>query len=89
MCVNPLKPLFNMFKPPKPPKPLLPPPDIKAPEVEEIKDPEKLIEEEDGKQKVKTSSKKSSILQMKKGSPASKFTSPIPGGTKKSGGLNV
>ena len=73
---------------PKMPKPLLPPPEKKAPEPEQIKEPEKLIEEDDSKQKVKTSSKKSDVL-LSKGSPASKFTSPIPGASTKSGGINV
>ena len=73
---------------PKLTKPLLQPPEKKAPEPEVIKEPEKLIEEEDSKQKVKTSSKKSDVL-LSKGSPASKFTSPIPGAAKKSGGINV
>tara|TARA_Y100001968_G_scaffold167224_1_gene153171 strand:+ start:220 stop:474 length:255 start_codon:yes stop_codon:yes gene_type:complete len=84
MCINP----FNLFKAPKPPKPLLPPPLVTPPAPEEVKDTEKLIDETDSKQKVKTASKKSAVL-LTKGSPASKFTSPIPGASKKSGGINI
>ena len=84
MCVNPL----NLFKPPKPPQPLLPAVTKKPDAPEEVKKAEALIDEKDTKQKVRTASKKSSLL-IAKGSPASKFTSPIPGGTKKSGGINV
>jgi len=80
--------IFGFGGGPKMPKPLLPPPDIRPPEPEQIKEPEKLIDEDDSKQKVKTSSKKSDVL-LSKGSPASKFTSPIPGSLKKSGGINV
>ena len=84
MCINP----FNLFKAPKPPKPLLPPPLVTPDAPEEVKETEKLIDETDSTQKVKTASKKSSVL-LSKGSPASKFTSPIPGASKKSGGINV
>tara|TARA_Y100001938_G_scaffold133838_1_gene193628 strand:- start:27 stop:278 length:252 start_codon:yes stop_codon:yes gene_type:complete len=81
---------FGLFdrRMPDMPKPLLAPPEKKAPEPEVIKEPEKLIDEEDTTQKVKTSSKKSNVL-LSKGSPASKFTSPIPGSSTKSGGINV
>ena len=84
MCVNP----FNLFKSPKPPQALLPAVTKKPDAPEEVQKAEPLITEEDTKQKVRTSSKKSNVL-LSKGSPASKFTSPIPGGTKKSGGINV
>ena len=85
MCINP----FNLFKAPKPPKPLLPPPLVTPPAPEEVKDTEKLIDETDSTQKVKTAASKKSSVLLSKGSPASKFTSPIPGASKKSGGINI
>jgi len=83
MCIGPFRQRM-----PDMPKPLLPPVEKKAPEPEQVKEAETLIDEEDTKQKVQTSSKKSDVL-LAKGSPASKFTSPIPGSSKKSGGINV
>jgi len=88
MCANPLKVIGNLFGGQDMPKPLLPPPEKKAADAEVIKSPVKLIDQDDSKQKVRTSSKKSDVL-LSKGSPASKFTSPIPGASKKSGGINV
>ena len=79
--------LFNQ-KMPDMPAPVLPPAEKKAPEPEVVKEAEALIDEDDTTQKVQTSTKKSDVL-LAKGSPASKFTSPIPGSSTKSGGINV
>ena len=78
------------FGGPKVPKAMAQPVQKPLPKPEEIKPPEALKDEDEGKEKVKRATSNRERMGMMGKSPSSAFTAPIPGSnTRSGGGINL